>query len=136
MIRKTGQRAVAGGLVGLALAAAPLLAHAGGGPGDESSRQESGTHFFGDAKDVKGFAPLEGVRVKVAIAGTRQFLVVLTDADGRFRLEGFGKDLSVDKVDVSCDKDGYRTVEALRRPASRAKGAPIVVECLLARKKS
>lgn len=136
MKRKPGPRSLSAMFVGLALCGAPFAAMAGGGPGDETSRQDTGTHFFGEAKDVKGFAPLEGVRVKVAIVGTRQYLVVLTDADGKFRLEGFGKDLSADKVDVTCAKDGYRQVEALRRHVSRSISSPIVVECLLARRKS
>lgn len=135
-MRRNAADPLTGCLVGLAMLAAPFVAHAGGGPGDESMRQATGTHFFGEAKDVKGFAPLEGVRVTVAITGTRQYLVVLTDEDGKFRLEGFGKDLNVDKLDITCAKDGYRTIEALKRNVSGAKGAPISVECLLARQKS
>ena len=59
----------------LLLTAPPAIG--GGGPGDIASREDSGTHFFGEVKDVAGFKPLEGVRVKVAVTGTRMFLVVL-----------------------------------------------------------
>jgi hypothetical protein len=121
-------------LAGL-IAALPAAALAGGGPGDVSSHEDNGTHFFGEAKDVKGYRPLEGVRVKVAIAGTRQFLIVLTDADGRFRLEGFGKDVPAAKVEITCDKDGYRTVEAMRRQTGSRAASPIAVECLMVRAK-
>jgi hypothetical protein len=114
-------------------AATALPAFAGGGPGDPSSRQDSGTHFFGEVRDVAGLSPVEGARVKVAIAGTRMFLVVLTDAEGRFRLEGFGRDVPAEKIEVTCDKSGYRTVEANRRQIGRHAASPIEVECLMAR---
>ncbi len=116
------------------LALAPALsAEAGGGPGDPMSRQDNGTHFFGEAKDIAGLAPVEGARVKVAITGTRMFLVALTDSDGRFRLEGFGRDVPAEKVEVTCEKSGYRTVEANRRQVGKHAASPIEVECLLAK---
>ena len=113
-------------------AAFALPAIAGGGPGDPQSQQESGTHFFGEVKDIGGFKPLEGARVKVAIAGTAMFLVVLTDAEGRFRLEGFGRDVAAAKIKVTCDKDGYRAVETTHRQVGRQAASPIEVECLMA----
>lgn len=116
-------------------AAFALPAMAGGGPGDPQSEQESGTHFFGEVKDVGGFKPLEGARVKVAIAGTPMFLVVLTDAEGRFRLEGFGRDVEAAKIKVTCDKDGYRAVETTHRQVGRRAASPIEVECLMASEK-
>ena len=106
---------------------------AGGGPGDISSREDSGTHFFGEVKDVAGFKPLEGVRVKVAVTGTRMFLVVLTDEEGRFRLEGFGRDIQAEKIEVTCDKTGYRVVEANRRQMGKHARSPIEIECLMVR---
>lgn len=113
-----------------------LPAIAGGGPGDVASRQHSGTHFFGEVKDVAGLKPLEGVRVKVAVTGTRMFLVVLTDEEGRFRLEGFGRDIPAAKVEVTCDKDGYRVVDESHRQMGGSARAPISVECLMSRPKS
>jgi hypothetical protein len=133
--RRNRASALTAALSALAFAAVPFAAGAGGGPGDPDSAQEHGTHFFGEVKDVAGLAPVEGARVKVAIAGTAQFLVVLTDAAGLFRLEGFGKDVPADKVNVTCDKEGYRQIEALRRQMGANAGAPIEVECLLARDK-
>ncbi len=131
---KTGQPilglAVLGLIAGQAMPALP--AFAGGGPGDVNSLEEKGTHFFGEVKDIAGFKPLEGARVKIAITGTRMFLVVLTDDEGRFRLEGFGKDVDAGKVAVTCSKDGYRAVEALSRHTSSDRHAPIEVECLMA----
>jgi hypothetical protein len=123
-------RALPTALLGATLA---LPALAGGGPGDPASQQDSGTHFFGEVKDIAGLAPVEGARVKVAIAGTPMFLVALTDAEGRFRLEGFGRDVPAEKIEVTCDKSGYRTVEANRRQIGRHAASPIEVECLLAR---
>jgi len=117
-------------------AAFVLPAAAGGGPGDAASRQHSGTHFFGEVKDVAGLTPLEGVRVKVAVTGTRMFLVVLTDEEGRFRLEGFGRDIPAAKVEVTCEKDGYRVVDESHRQMGVTARAPIGVECLMSRPKS
>jgi len=125
LIRALATAALAGGL--------SLPAAAGGGPGDPASHQDSGTHFFGEVKNIAGLSPLEGVRVKVAITGTRMFLVALTDAEGRFQLEGFGRDVPAAKVEVTCDKSGYRTVEANRRQMGRHASSPIEVECLLAK---
>ena len=119
-----------------ALAIPVIPALAGGGPGDAASRQNSGTHFFGEVKDIAGLSPLEGVRVKVAITGTRMFLVVLTDEEGRFRLEGFGRDIPAAKIDITCNKDGYRVVEASHRQMGKHARSPIGVECLLSRRKS
>ena len=116
--------------------AVPVAVTAGGGPGDVTSRENSGTHFFGEVKDIAGFKPLEGVRVKVAVTGTRMFLVVLTDEEGRFRLEGFGRDIPGKKVKVTCEKSGYRVVEASHQQMGKHPKSPIGVECLLIRKKS
>ena len=126
-------RAFCSAFLTLALAT-PVIA--GGGPGDASSREHSGTHFFGEVKDVAGFKPLEGVRVRVAVTGTRMFLVVLTDEEGRFRLEGFGRDIPGNKIKVTCEKDGYRAVEAGHQQMGKHPRSPIGVECLLIRKKS
>ena len=123
--------------VALALLALPdFPASAGGGPGDPSSRQNSGTHFFGEVKDIAGFKPLEGVRVRVAVTGTRMFLVVLTDEEGRFKLEGFGRNIPGKNVKVTCEKDGYQAVETSHQQMGRHPRSPIGVECLLVRKRS
>lgn len=120
-------------VVSTAAFALPVLA--GGGPGDVSSRENSGTHFFGEVKDITGFKPLEGVRVRVAVSGTRMFLVVLTDAEGRFRLEGFGRDIPGNKIKVTCEKKGYRAVEISHQQMGKHPRSPIGVECLLSRRK-
>jgi hypothetical protein len=120
-------------VVSTAALALPVLA--GGGPGDVSSRENSGTHFFGEVKDIAGFRPLEGVRVRVAVTGTRMFLVVLTDEEGHFRLEGFGRDIPGNKIKVTCEKDGYRAVDTSHQQMGKHPRSPIGVECLLRRQK-
>ena len=123
-------------VLAVALTLPVIPASAGGGPGDVTSRENSGTHFFGEVKDIAGLKPLEGVRVKVAVTGTRMFLVVLTDEEGRFRLEGFGRDIPGRKITVTCAKSGYRVVESSHRQMGKHARSPIGVECLLSRKKS
>lgn len=118
-------------LAALALACIPVSAGAGGGPGESTGERTPGTHFFGDAKDIKGMSPLEGVTVKIRIAGTRLLLLVLTGPEGGFRLEGFGRTVNADKVDVTCSKPGYRMIRALRQRVPGGSDAPIEIECLM-----
>ena len=65
--------------------------------------------------------------------GTMRFFIVQTDAEGRFRRNGLGPDVDPEKVEFSCEKDGFRTVEVMHRKMSSAKLSPIEIECLLAR---
>jgi hypothetical protein len=95
---------------------------------------EHGNPYFGEAKDIKGLTPLDNVRIKVQVKGTPRFFIVQTDEEGRFRRNGLGLDVDPEKVEFSCDKDGYRTVEVMHRKMSAAKLSPIEIECLLAKK--
>jgi hypothetical protein len=113
------------------VASLPLAAGAGDAPYEIDDEHEHGPHFFGEAKDIKSFAPLAGVHIKAAIRGTSRFIVGATDEEGRFRLRGFEKEVDAENVDVSCAKDGYKPVDIVRRRLSTGPDAPVEVECLL-----
>src|SRR3954466_14258795 len=132
MSRRSKHGACIQGIVGFALFAMPALA--GEADFEPADIHEHGNPYFGEAKDIKGLAPLENVRIKVQVKGTPRFFIVQTDAEGRFRRNGLGLDVDPEKVEFSCDKDGYRTVEVMHRKMSGAKLSPIEIECLLAKK--
>ena len=119
-----------GCLVGLA-AASP--ARAGEADFEPADIHEHGAPYFGEAKDIKGLAPLADVRIRVQVKGTRRFFIVQTDEDGRFRRNGLGLDVDPANVEFFCDKTGFRTIEVLHRRLSGATLSPVEIECLLER---
>jgi hypothetical protein len=128
--RITGQAAR---VLALALVAMSLPALAGEADFEVDDIHEHGAPYFGDAKEIKAMTPLEGVRFKIQLKGALRFFIITTDDDGRFRRNGLGLDVDPEQVEVTCEKDGFRTVDVLRRRTSRAKNAPVEVECLLER---
>jgi len=119
------------GILGFGLLAIPALA--GEADFEPADIHEHGNPYFGEAKDIKGLSPVENARIKVQVKGTLRFFIVQTDAEGRFRRNGLGLDVDPEKVEFSCEKDGFRTVEVMHRKMSSAKLSPIEIECLLAR---
>ena len=111
-----------------------LPGHAFGGGLEMEGGEDDHDHgapFFGEAKDVQGMKPVYGVQVKAEVTGRRFTLFVNTNDEGRFKLPGFGKDVDPENVAVTCKKDGYRTIEVVRRRLSSAADSPVEVECLL-----
>lgn len=120
--------------LGLLIAAALAWpAMAGEADHEPDDTHEHGASFFGEAKDIRSFAPLANVMIRLQVTGTMRFVVTQTDDEGRFRRPGLGPDVDAEAVDVICQKSGYRTVEVVRRRLSKAKDAPVEVECLLER---
>ena len=118
--------------VGMSLALLSGLARAGGDSVEGRDEDENGGGFFGEAKDIKGFRPVHSARVSAAAKDGRTY-ITSTNAEGQFRLGGFGKEVSPDDVDVKCSAKGYRSVDVIRRRMSSAPEAPVEVECLLER---
>jgi hypothetical protein len=119
--------------LGLTLAV-PGGAWAGGTGLDEHDEDEAGTPFFGFAKDLdargKGIAD---TKVVAEIKGGNASLVTRTDAQGHFRIAGFGKDIDPNTVEITCSKEGYKLQRAARRRLSSDPGSPVEVDCLMAK---
>ena len=111
----------------------PLSATAGDAD-HEIEDHEGSPPFFGETKDIDGLKPLPGVRIKTTLRGTMRFLVGTSDEEGNFKIRGLGDDIVPESVDVTCEKDGYRTVDVTRRRVAPVANAPTAVECLLERK--
>jgi hypothetical protein len=119
------------GVAAILMLGAP--ASAGEADFEPADIHEHGNPYFGEAKDIKGLNPVENARIKVQVKGTMRFFIVQTDAEGRFRRNGLGLDVDPAKVEFSCEKEGFRTVEVMHRKMSSAKLSPVEIECLLAR---
>jgi hypothetical protein len=96
----------------------------------EMDDHDNGAPFFGEAKDVSSQRPLAAVQVKVLAKGGWPIFINTND-EGIFRLGGLGKSVNPDTVEIACAKQGYRTLDVLRRRMSRAEDAPVQIECLL-----
>jgi len=117
-------------IVALALGAGGALA--GGSGLDEQDDADAGTPFFGFVKDLdargKGIAD---AKVTAEIKGSNASLITRADAQGHYRLAGFGKDVNPDNVQISCAVDGYKLDRTPRRKLSNDPGAPVEVDCLM-----
>jgi hypothetical protein len=109
----------------------PAALQAGEADFQEEDIAQYGTPYFGEAKDVKGLAPLADVRFKMQVRGTLRMVLIGTDDEGRFRRNGLGNDVDSENVEITCAKDGYRTIDLLRRRTSNKRNAPVEVECLM-----
>jgi hypothetical protein len=132
MSRFSARWVVAGAALLAGASLLPLPAFAGGDD-SEVDDHDHGAPFFGEAKDVKGMKPVYGALIKAQVTGKLVTIMINTNDEGRFKLPGFGKDVDPANVAVTCSKDGYRTIEVLRRRLSSAADAPVEIECLLDR---
>jgi len=107
-------------------------AFAGGSGLDEQDDADAGTPFFGFVKDLdargKGIAD---AKVTAEIKGSNAALITRADAQGHYRLAGFGKDVNPDNVAITCTVDGYKLDRTPRRKLSNDPGAPVEVDCLM-----
>lgn len=95
---------------------------------------ENGAPFFGEAKDLKGFKPLEGVRIRAQLKGQPLPVFVDTNDEGRFSLRGFGKNIDPANVDIKCEMPGYSLIDLSRRRVSKDVDAATEIECLFEKK--
>lgn len=87
--------------------------------------------FVGIVRDIKSFKPIAGARVFAAVKdGQGAGVTTYSDAEGRFRIEGFSEETNRDTVVVECSKPGFKVVNTIRRRLSADPLAPIEIECL------
>jgi hypothetical protein len=124
---------IASVVVGLTciLSTAAWCGGAGFGDDDDNSEEE-GPSYFGFVKDTNG-STMPDAKVTVGIKD-RGGVVTRTDALGAYKVPGFGKDVSPNDVQVSCDKQGYKQTRVLRRPLPPPDSKiPVETECTLQR---
>ena len=131
------KRAVRFGVVtGAALALAGTAAWAGGSGLDEQDDADAGTPFFGFVKNVSLGGTIADAKVVAEIKGGNASLVTRADAQGHYRITGFGKDVDPNTVEISCTVPGYTLQRAARRKLSNDPGAPVEVDCLMAKQQA
>ena len=120
-------------LIGFACIAATAVWAGGAGFGDDDDASEDeGPSYFGFVKDANG-ATMPDAKVTVGVKD-RGGVVTRTDALGAYKVPGFGKDVSPNDVQVSCEKQGYRQSRVTRRPLPPPDSKiPVETECTLQR---
>lgn len=119
--------------IAAAAAVAPLgLAWAGGGSFDNGAGDDdSRATLFGFVKTRDG-DPVEDAKVTITMTKLNASLVIRSDPDGHFLAKLFYRDVDPKDLDLACGKDGYRQAALVRRPPLAA-GAPIEIDCVLAK---
>jgi len=130
------------GLITFGVALALMLAGSGrvlaGGSGlDEPDDADVGTPFFGIVKDLdaRGRA-IPDAKVTASLKGGNTSFVMRADAQGHFKFTGFAKDVDPNTVEITCTVDGYKLQRTVRRKLSNDPGAPVEVDCLMAKQQA
>ncbi|HEY1373294.1 MAG TPA: carboxypeptidase-like regulatory domain-containing protein [Candidatus Binatia bacterium] len=104
----------------------PVTAWAGGSDDQPDVHEDNGPTYFGFVKDTSGRA-VGDAKVTADIKG-RGTVITRTTAAGSYKLPGFGKEITPDKVVISCSKEGYQQTRLLRRTPLSSKQPLIAVE--------
>ena len=128
--RRTGW--VAGMVAGFCAVSTALWAGGSGFGDDDDPGEDEGPSYFGFVRDSGG-GTLPDAKVTVAVKD-RGGVVTRTDALGAYKVPGFGKEISPNDVEISCEKQGYRQSRVLRRnlPPPDSK-LPVETDCLMQR---
>ena len=119
-----------GALLGLFIVRTPALA--GGDQDDGHDHEKDGLAFFGFVKDSAG-KTIRDARVTAEIKGLGS-VVTRTDATGVYKLPGFGKSVTANRVTISCSKEGYKQTRTLTRTTLGKRPLTAVeVECIMQR---
>jgi hypothetical protein len=123
---------IAATVVSLCVVSTALWAGGSGFGDDDDASEDEGPSYFGFVKDAGG-GTLPDAKVTVAVKD-RGGVVTRTDALGAYKVPGFGKEVSPNDVEVSCEKQGYRQTRLLRRnlPPPDSK-IPVETDCLMQR---
>ncbi|HEY1267039.1 MAG TPA: carboxypeptidase-like regulatory domain-containing protein [Candidatus Binatia bacterium] len=110
----------------------PVAAWAGGSDDQPDVHEDNGPTYFGFVKDTSGRA-IGDAKVTADIKG-RGTVITRTTAAGSYKLPGFGKEITPDKVVISCSKEGYQQTRLLRRtPVSKQPLIAVETECTMQR---
>ncbi len=117
------------GLIAVSLISLPALpARAGGVNFGEDSDTNDGPSYFGFVRDAGG-SPVAGARVTAAPQAGGS-LVTRSNSMGVYKIPGFAKDIDPKTVAITCDKDGYKQADVVRRGQADAKD-PVEIDCTL-----
>src|SRR6476620_3965471 len=100
-------------VAGICILSTALWAGGSGFGDDDDAGEDEGPSYFGFVKDGSG-ATVPAAKVTVAVKD-RGGVVTRTDALGAYKVPGFGKEVSPNDVEISCDKPGYKQNRILRR---------------------
>ena len=124
-----GRQLIALGLaLGLMLCFVKDISAGGGGFGPDE--KEAGPRFFGFVKDPDNNV-IDDAKIIVKIKKLNTTFVLRTDSQGHFRIRELGESLDPADIDISCSKDGYRSVGPPRRLPPTSAGAATEVDCTL-----
>ena len=116
----------------LAVAFAGSAARAGGSGLDEEQDEDAGTTFFGFVRNLEARGKgLADAKVTAEIKGGNAALITRADAQGHYRLAGFGKDVDPANIEITCTAEGFKLQRTARRKLSNDPNAPIEVDCLM-----
>ncbi|HTM07184.1 MAG TPA: carboxypeptidase-like regulatory domain-containing protein [Verrucomicrobiae bacterium] len=110
----------------------PVAGWAGGSNDEPDVHEDNGPTYFGFVKDTSGKA-IGDAKVTADIQG-RGTVITRTTAAGSYKLPGFGKDITPEKVTISCSKDGFKQTRVLRRtPMTKKPLVAVETECTMQR---
>jgi hypothetical protein len=111
-------------------ACAPVMA--GGDDYDAMNDTEGkGPAYFGFVRDTRGL-PVADANVTLSGKGAAQPLVIKSNKLGLYRSH-LSKDVAPDDVELSCEKQGYKQTNVLRRSPPGSKEMNIEINCTLQR---
>lgn len=111
-----------------------LSAPAFGGGDDYDAMNDTegkGPAYFGFVRDTRGL-PVPDADVTLNAKGGTQPLVLKSNRLGLYRSH-LSKDVSPDDVELSCEKQGYKQTNVLRRSPPGSKEMNIEINCTLQR---
>jgi hypothetical protein len=119
-------------VAGLCVISTALWAGGSGFGDDDEPGEDEGPSYFGFVKDNSG-ATVPDAKVTVAVKD-RGGVVTRTDALGAYKVPGFGKEISPNDVEISCEKPGYKQTRVYRRslPPPDSK-IPVETDCMMQR---
>jgi hypothetical protein len=116
----------------LAALASFTPAFAGGSDDGPDVHQDDGPSFFGFVRDTSGKA-IADAKVTAEIKG-RGAVIARTNSTGVYLIPGFGKEISLNNVTISCAKEGYKQTRTLTRtPLNKKPLTKIEIECTMQR---